>query len=54
MAVTNAQINLENATQKQQELETRLTAAKNEHAAITNKKIDEEMKKRRKLKMRIK
>lgn len=45
LAVTNAQINLENATQKQQELETRLTAAKNEHAAITNKKIDEEMKK---------
>lgn len=45
LAVTNAQINLENATQKRQELETRLTAAKNEHAAITNKKIDEEMKK---------
>ena len=45
LAVTNAQINLENATQKQQELETGLTAAKNEHAAITNKKIDEEMKK---------
>ncbi|HGF7982718.1 MULTISPECIES: efflux RND transporter periplasmic adaptor subunit [Enterococcus] len=45
LAVINAQINLENATQKQQELETRLTAAKNEHAAITNKKIDEEMKK---------
>ncbi len=45
LAVTNAQINLENATQKQQELETRLTSAKNEHAAITNKKIDEEMKK---------
>ena len=45
LAVTNAQINLENATQKQQELETRLTAAKNERAAITNKKIDEEMKK---------
>lgn len=45
LAVTNAQINLENATQKQQELETRLIAAKSEHAAITNKKIDEEMKK---------
>lgn len=45
LAVTNAQINLDNATQKQQELENRLTIAKNEQATIVNKKMDDEMKK---------
>ncbi|HBI2077911.1 TPA: efflux RND transporter periplasmic adaptor subunit [Enterococcus faecalis] len=45
LAVTNAQINLDNATQKQQELENRLTIAKNEQTTIINKKMDDEMKK---------
>lgn len=38
LAVTNAQINLDNATQKQQELENRLTIAKNEQTTIVKKK----------------
>ncbi|HDL6566618.1 TPA: efflux RND transporter periplasmic adaptor subunit, partial [Enterococcus faecalis] len=45
LAVTNAQINLDNATQKQQELENRLTIAKNEQTTIVNKKMDDEIKK---------
>ncbi|NBA57069.1 efflux RND transporter periplasmic adaptor subunit [Enterococcus hirae] len=45
LAVTNAQMNLDNAIQKQKELENRLTSAKNEQTAIVNKKMDEEMKK---------
>ncbi|ELY8292608.1 HlyD family secretion protein [Enterococcus sp. AZ120] len=45
LAVTNAQINLDNATQKQQELENRLTITKNEQTTIVNKKMDDEIKK---------
>ncbi|ELY8689095.1 efflux RND transporter periplasmic adaptor subunit [Enterococcus faecalis] len=49
LAVTNAQINLDNATQKQQELENRLTIAKNEQTTIANEKMDDEMKKAEKV-----
>lgn len=45
LAVANAQVNLDIATQKQQELENRLTIAKNDEVATVNKKMDEEMKK---------
>lgn len=45
LALTNAQLNFDNAKKKQQELEERLSIVKEQQASIVNRNTDEEIKK---------